>query len=197
MPLMANHKFFPTPELVAAIEANLQNKKLSWRAFALSHRISYHNLLRYIGDNYGKVPPTSRKNTSDPLPPPETYGEVETDNLPNASLDSLAEILAVGDRRAAIATLTDIIANASDNVKVAALKLYFDETRGTGPEIGPPPPTTDVELLSRLVDILRTAGMNISRVAYEEAFHVKKDDQPANPSEDPEAPSEGDGVPPS
>lgn len=181
-----------TPEQITAIEANLNNKRLSWRAFAIQHNFPYTQLMRWIARTYGAVGRPGADSRNDAiLPPPEANESPEV-----ASLDSLAEVLAAGDRAAAITTLTNIIAEASDHVKVAALKLYFDETRGAGTEIGPPPPTTTAEVVSRLVDIMRSAGLAMSRAAFEEAFNAKKDNPaPEIAPENSETPSEGNGLP--
>lgn len=114
--------------------------------------------------------------------------------LPNTSLEDLKRALEseiVMSREDWLKILSHIARTGAPVTKIQAIKALEDLTRSSQHRIGPPPPLSPDDKISRLARLIAACGKEIHDAAYKKAF-----EDPQTPPElllAPEAPREGPG----
>lgn len=90
------------------------------------------------------------------------------------ALTSLDETVPM-DRGTRIQHLSWLAANAPDAVRVQAIARLEEFERSTGQHFGPPPPTTDADIVQNLVLLFQGIPELLVMQAYTEAYRVEKE----------------------
>lgn len=159
-------------ELISIILENekLGKKKLAPRHLAEKYNVKVFSVHRVMARlrNQGLV---VRKKLKVRRPKPQFAALTPADVAEIVASDSM-------DKATRVKTLSQIAALATDSVRISAIKALEDIERGEGSTVGPSPPLTSEEAVSRLARLMFAIGPELTEIARQRALEMFKAEQP-------------------